>query len=217
MIRILLSALLCLFMYVPITTLGATQETKVTTPIQVVAAFQKIPHYEMFCADNTRRSTAPIKIGKEFDSFLSKDLLKLFMWEECDVPKTPPHDESSYSGITWDIRFGISSAAIGEESVIAENIRVQPAKPQAPDKTTVKVLYDFGTLKNLTTTYTLIREDGHWKVDDIAPKGDYVEDGDQEPYLAHSDSIKTDMQNNYRAAEERYQQEQAKKSAVSKP
>ena len=68
-----------------------------------------------------------------------------------------------------------------------------------------------------SATYSLIREDGHWKIDDIAPKGDFVEEGDQEPFLEHSDSIKTDMQNNYRAAEERYQQEQAKKNAVSKP
>jgi hypothetical protein len=35
--------------------------------------------------------------------------------------------------------------------------------------------------------------------------------------LQHSDSIKTDMQNNYRAAEKRYQQEQTKKSAAAKP
>jgi hypothetical protein len=208
MTRIFLSALCYLLLYVPATTIGASLETVAQPPVQVVAAFQQIPHYEMFCADETRRSTAPIKIAKKFESLFSRELLKLFLWEECGVPETPPHDESSYSGITWDIRFGISSAAIGEDSVIAENIRPQKAKLYGADKATVKILYDFGTLKNLVTTYTLIREDGHWKIDDLAPKGYATE---MEELLHSSDSIKTDMQNNYRAAEERYKREQSKK------
>jgi hypothetical protein len=79
------------------------------------------------------------------------------------------------------------------------------------------LLFDHGRLKNNNTTYTLIREDGHWKIDDIAPKGDFKpDDEDYDAVLEHSDSIKTDMQNNYRAAEERYQQEQAGKSAPKK-
>jgi hypothetical protein len=70
--------------------------------------------------------------------------------------------------------------------------------------------------QNITPTYTLIRENGHLKIDDIAPKGDYVEGDDQEPFLELSDSIKTDMQNNYRAAEEKYSRDQAAKGVSGK-
>jgi hypothetical protein len=102
---------------------------------------------------------------------------------------------------------------LGEKSVIAENIRVQKVKLKGADKTIVKVMYDFGSLKNLVTTYILIREGGLWKIDDIAPKGDFrKDDEDYDAALEHSESIKTDMQNNYNAAEKRYLEEQAKKS-----
>lgn len=100
--------------------------------------------------------------------------------------------------------------------MLATNIRVQPANFRGPNKAIIKVLYDFGTLKNIVTIYTLIREDGKWKIDDIVPKGDFKEGSDEEPYLQFSKSIKTEMQNNYRKAEMRYQQEQAKKRAGPK-
>jgi hypothetical protein len=218
MIRIFLISLLYSFLYVPVASLAASQETELATPVQVVAAFQKLPHYEMLCLDNTWRNMSPIKIGAELESYLSKNLHKLFMWEECNVPEIPPHDETSRTGITWDIRFGLNEALSYANTFKAGNVRVQSATNQGSSKAIVKVLFDPTSynLKNITTTYTLIREDGHWKIDDIAPKGDFKKgDEDYDAVLEHSDSIKTDMQNNYRAAEERYQQEQAKKGSVS--
>jgi hypothetical protein len=209
MIRIFLISMLCSILYVPVVAFGASQDD-VSTPVQVVAALQKIPHYEIFCEDETWGSTEPIKVGAKFAPYLSKNFYKLFMWSQCVEPEMPPFYVDLSNKFLWDIRFGFEN---GGREDMEDNVRVRPAKTKGSDKAIVKVLYDFGTLKNLVTTYTLIREDGHWKIDDIAPKGDYVEEGEQEPHLEHSDSIKTDMQNNYDAAERRYQQEKAKKSA----
>lgn len=209
--RTFLKLLLCGFVLQPFMTIGAPLETN---PMQVAAAFQKIPHYEMFCQTEVWESVEPIKVGEKFKEYLSQKFYRLFQWSQCVEPEIPPHyREREFKGVIyWDFRFGFSySGMTGENSILAENIRLQKAKLYGTDKATIKVLYDFGTLKNLVTTYTLIREDGHWKIDDIAPKGDYVEEGDQEPFLEHSDSIKTDMQKNYDAAEARYKLEQAKK------
>jgi len=214
MIRILLSALFCSILYVPVISLGASQEAELSTPTQVVAAFQKVSHHEIFCEDETWSSSEPIKVGSKFELYLSNNFYKLFMWSQCVQPKTPPGYVELTRTILWDIRFGFKN---GGREDMEDNIRVHSAKTKNADKAIVKVMYDFGTLKDLVTTYTLIRENGHWKIDDIAPKGDFVDGDDQEPHLEHSNSIKTDMQNNYRAAEERYKQEQAKKSAAPKP
>jgi len=202
---------------VPAVSLGASQENKVPTSVQVVAAFQKLPDYEMFCEDETLANWEPVKVGAKFEPYLSKELYKLFLWSQCRYPNTPPFYGELHNLIFMDVRFGSRQGYGG--TYPAANIRTQLVKNQGADKAIVKVMFDpvAFPLKNITTTYTLIREEGHWKIDDIAPKGDFVEEGDQEPFLEHSDSIKTDMQNNYRAAEERYQQEQAKKNAVSKP
>jgi hypothetical protein len=191
-------------------------------PEKVVAAFQKLPPYEMFCQDGTRRSAEPIKVGAKFEPYLSKEFYKLFSWSQCGEPKLPP----GYSGMNnifyWDIRFGIENASMTNS---VKNIRIQPASYQGSDTAIVKVLFDPlpNDLKNITTIYTLIREDGHWKIDDIAPKGVEPVEGedeevtaDQQKLLDSSDSIKTDMQNNYRAAAARYKQEQAGKSAPKK-
>ena len=209
MIRISLSALLCSFLYVPTVSLGASQETKLSTPVQVVAALQKIPHYEIFCEDETWGSTEPINVGAKFKSYLSKNFYKLFMWSQCVEPEMPPFYVDLNNKFLWDIRFGFEN---GGREDMEDNVRIQSAQYKGADKAIVKVMYDFGTLKNLTTTYTLIREDGHWKIDDIAPKGDFRKDiEDYDAVLEHSDSIKTDMQKFYRAAEERYKREQSKK------
>lgn len=179
-------------------------------PIQVVAAFQKISHHEMFCQDETWGDYEPVRVGASFEKFYTKEFYKLFLWSQCRQPKTPP-GYARYAPIHFEIRFGFSYSGLsGEKSIIAEHIRVSKPKLQGPDKASVKVLYDFGTAKNLVTIYTVIREDGQWKIDDIAPHGDFEPDNDgYEPLLGHSDSIKSDMQNNYNEAEARYKQETA--------
>ncbi|MBU1481202.1 MAG: hypothetical protein KKH12_05945 [Gammaproteobacteria bacterium] len=224
MIRILLSALLCSILYVPFTSSAVSQGTVLSTPVQVVAAFQKFPDYEMFCEDATLADWEPVKVGTKFETYLSKELYKLFLWSQCRYPNTPPFYGELDNLIFFDIRYGNSQGAGGTHP--ATNIRIQFVKHQGADKAIVKVLFDplLYDLKNITTIYTLIREDGHWKIDDIAPKGVVPEEGedeevvaDQQQLLENSESIKTDMQNNYRAAEERYKQEQAKKGTAPKP
>lgn len=216
MIRTFLIILIGVLLYEPVIALGASQDTELTTPVQVVLAFQRVPHYEMFCHVEDEGGAEPLKVGEKFKSYLSKDFYKLFLWSQCVEPEIPPHYVEIHA-IYWDIRFG-SGHGYGGTYPVA-NIRIKLAK-QGIDKAIVKVLFDpvAFPLKNITTTYTLIREDGHWKIDDIAPQGDFrKDDEDYDTMLEHSDSIKTDMQNNYNAAAARYEQEQSKKNAVTKP
>ena len=213
MIRNLLGVLLCIFLSASFM-VNAAEEPRAE---QIVSAFQKLPHYELFCKDESWGSAEPIKVGAKFKSYLGQKFNRLFLWSQCVEPDSPPHYSGLDDFIYWDIRFGFGYTGItGEKSMLATNIRVQPANFRGPNKAIIKVLYDFGTLKNIVTIYTLIREDGKWKIDDIVPKGDFKEGSDEEPYLQFSKSIKTEMQNNYRKAEMRYQQEQAKKRAGPK-
>lgn len=220
--KISLRALLSILLFTPLIATCASSEFDSSKPEKIITAFQKLPPYEMFCQDETWRSAEPIKVGAKFETYLSKEFYKLFFWSQCGEPKLPP----GYSGMNnifyWDVRFGIENAGLTNR---VKNIRIRPAKYQGSDKAIVNVLFDPlpHELKNITTTYTLIREDGHWKIDDIAPKGVEPVEGedeevaaDQQQLLESSNSIKNDMQNNYRAAEVRYQQEQAKKSAPKK-
>ena len=216
MINRLLSVILGLLAFVSVIATAASIEFDSSSPEKVVTSFQTLPPYELFCKDETGDGTQAINVGAKFESYLSKDFYKLFMWSQCVEPEMPPFYAELNNKYFWDIRFGIENSGLTNR---VNNIRIQPAKHQGQNKATVKLLFDPmpQELKNVTTIYTLIREDGHWKIDDIAPKGDYEEGSEGECLLEHSDSIKTDMRNNYRAAEERYKQEQAKKGAAPKP
>lgn len=215
MIRKLMGVMLLCLLAKPLMAENLSITSVVAKPEQVVSSFQELPHNELICEDKTWGDFQPNKVGVKFATYFSNDLYKLFFWTQCGKPKSPP---PHYSGldvpILWDIRFGFPfTALLGEQSVIARNIRVQKAKFQGADKAIVKVLFDFNR-KNTVTIYTLIREDGQWKIDDISPKGDGTEMSESSLYF--SDSIKTDMQKNYRKAEEHYQKEQALKSEVLK-
>lgn len=205
-----------LTMLVSVLLIAATTSHAADTPSpeQVVAEFQKVPHYVMFCLDERqggRDSTdEEVNLEEIYEKYFSKEFNKLFMWNKCSEPDFPPKfsDVLNYS-LDHDFRFGIPSMGLlGEKIVVAKNIRTQAAKQKTADKAIVKVLYGFGSAKNLVATYTLIREEGRWKIDDIALKGYATE---VEEVLPGSSSIKTDIQNYYRAAEEHYQREQAKK------
>ena len=215
MIREFIAAILLFSLSSTLMAENLSNVIEIKSPEKVVGAFQKIPHYELFCEDSSWGSSEPTKVGGKFLSYLSKEFYKLFLWEVCVEPEIPPHDKSSRSGITYDFRFGFGYSGIqNEQSVITRNVRVQKPKLQGSDKAIVKVLYDFNR-NNTVTVYTLIREDGQWKIDDISPKGDGTEMSESSLYF--SDSIKTDMQNNYNAAMERYKKEQASKGVSSKP
>jgi hypothetical protein len=209
MIREFIAAILLFFLSSTLLAENLSNLIEIKSPEKIVGAFQKIPHYELFCHDNTWGGTEPIKVGTKFQSFLSKDFYKLFLWSQCVEPDMPPRYTGGNGVILWDIRFGFSFTGIlNEQSVITRNVRVQKPKLQGSDKAIVKVLYDFNR-NNTVTVYTLIREDGQWKIDDISPKGDGTEMSESSVYF--SDSVKTDMQNNYNAAMKRYNKEQAQK------
>lgn len=212
--RILLTVLLFTSLSVSFVAIGDTRNEELLNPMLVVSEFQKFQHYEIFCKSGWKGSTEPIKVGKKFESYLSKEFNKLFLWSQCVEPEFPPFYEDLNNKFLWDIRFGNQ----GDIQKV-KNIRIKPVQYQGPDKASVILIFDPTNyeLKNIVTTYTLIREDGHWKIDDIAPKGDFKEgDENYDAALKHSASIKTDMQNNYNAALERYKKEQALKGTSLK-
>ncbi len=211
----ILRMLLCMYLFASFAVNGAEE----SNPEQIVKAFQKLPHHELFCKDGTWGDREPLKVGVKFEHHFSKALYKLFIWSQCGKPSAPPpHYQDLDDYISWDIRFGFPfSPLTGSEGVSATNVRVQPAKFRGPDKAVINVLFGLGPPENTITTYTVIREDGKWKIDDIAPQGYTTGGAEPEVIWRGSKSVKTEMQNNYRKAEARYQQELAKKRLGSKP
>ena len=192
------------------------------TPEQVVTPFQKLPHYEMSCQDESKEHAKPSKISEELVSYFSKEYLRLFLWSQCFAPEIPPHYSYSERGdeegfLNYDIRFGTDSYWDEDAAnSYIENIRVQKAQFTGADKATIKVLY--GNHKpDMYATYTLIREDGQWKIDDIAPQGDYDANDEyqEDTALAHSDSTKADMQTSYGKANARYQKEKPSQTEIT--
>lgn len=72
-----------------------------------------------------------------------------------------------------------------------------PPKQIKMDVASVTVLYDWGSKKNLSTRYTLIREDQQWKINDIALKRYSTE---AEEILPSSKSLKAELQAAYKRA-----------------
>lgn len=220
MIRTLLAMLLSSILLLLSVAWGATTAADSLTPETVVTAFQKLPSYELQCQDESQSGAQPVKVGSKFQFFFNKEFYEIFMWAQCAKPNVPPHYMELRDAIDWDVRYGLGQHLFGDKNTPAiKNIRIHPAKYQGTDTATVDVAFDVMTAHTWSvpfTTYTLIREDGQWKINDIAPHGDTPENSEQEPALEHSDSIKTDMLNNYRAAEERYKQEQTGKSSPKK-
>lgn len=212
MIHKLVGAIISLILLMPLVALSDDSATDTQTPEKVVVDFQKLPHHELFCEKDDWQEWDRANVGAKFKAALSKQFYKLVMWSQCAEPENPRSTTHYDRNFFWDIRYGLHDPST-RGVIFVDNFRVQKAKYHGPDKAKVEFIFDVPNthLKNITTTYTLIREDGHWKIDDIAPHGDYEEDSEREPALEHSDSIKTDMQNNYSAAEARYKQEQVKK------
>jgi hypothetical protein len=179
------------------------------TPEQVVAEFQKLPHEELFCQDKSWIGDESIRVSEKFKKYFSNKFFSLYMWAECYKPSTPPHYSEMDNYFDFDIRYSMPGSDIRLENVfLAKNIQVKKIKNNLANKAFIEVKYSYQTTG--TTNYTLIREDGQWKIDDIAPRSNYVK-GSGEEYYGISDSIKADMQKNYNAAMERYNKEQAKK------
>ena len=179
------------------------------TPVQ---AFQRMPPQEVFCSvENweTGENGVPEILMPKFDKLFGKEMLRLFVWANCRKPKFPHMLETERS-FFWDFRYGTPGKS-SEGDIV--NIRVLPAKQIKDGRARVTVLYDWGTKKNLMTLYTLIREDGQWKIDDIALKGYSTE---MEEYLPSSKSLKTELQAAYKRAEEKYLKDQQSGAARQK-
>lgn len=211
--KILIFLLFSLVWVLPVTSHMA-YAADTTSPEQVVAEFQKFPHNEMFCLDKSWNAGAKMSvIERNLKTYLSKDLYKLFLWSECVEPEVPPHYGGLYNALYFDIRFSIPLSDLRlEKKYLAKDIRVNIIKQNGVDKAVVGVYYNYDGTK-MFTRYTLIQEEGQWKIDDIAPQANYVKGSEVESY-EHSDSIKTEMQENYNAAMARYKEEQAKKGVV---
>lgn len=187
-----------------------------TTPDQVVTEFQKLTHHELFCYDENWAGDDTLREGDKFRTYFSRELFKLFMWAQCFKPYVPPHYSELNNSLTYDIRFSIDGGNVNHSgnTIIANNIRISSAKKQGSNKAIVVVRFNYQEVK-MSTNYTLILEDGLWKIDDIAPQADSVKNKDFEGWPS-SDSIKAEMQKNYNAAMERYNQEQGKKGIAPK-
>ena len=167
---------------------NSVEETRI-----VVEKFQKIPAHILFCFhdkwDNDTASTMPV-----MQSFLSNKMLRLFAWIQCETPSylRPLDRERSYY---WDFRYG-TKAQGGSDNV--KNIRIQPAQVRSGGRIMIQVLWDDGDIKDTWARYTLIHENGEWKIDDIALKGYKTE---MEEFLPSTKSLKTELQATYKRAE----------------
>jgi predicted DNA-binding antitoxin AbrB/MazE fold protein len=178
----------------------------VVSPDGIVREFQRIPHYEMFCLDSTwKNGLQPTTVGKKVRPYLSKELYKLFMWAQCMEPKMPPQYPDIDAPITREIRFGFTASGLqGAKGVDAKNIRVQVISALKKEKVVIKVLYDDGVLKNLTANYTVILEEGQWKIDDISLKGYSTR---MEEIIPSSKSLKAEIRTSYKLAEKKCKQD----------
>ena len=128
------------------------------------------------------------------------------MWIQCVTPKhieTIAREKSYY----FDFRYG-TQAMGGSDGV--KHIRIGASRPAEKGRVTVRVLWDYGTLKNVWTNYTLVNENGDWKIDDIAPQGYTTGGAEPEILLRGSKSLKKELGEAYRRAETKYRQEHKK-------
>lgn len=180
------------------------------SPEQLVREFQRQTHAEMDCrgSDGARK---PQLVGPKMAGSLSHDFYKVFMRVQCDMRLSllsNLHDLRV--ALPWDMRFGFTFGMMGGselKSVLATNIRAKTLRSPTDGKALVKVLYDGLGFKDLTATYTVIREDGQWKIDDIAVKGYTTGGGEPEVLVYGSKSIKAEMQATYQRAEAKCMQD----------
>ena len=190
----------------------------------VVSQMQKLPEKLMFCdtAPESRGDAALADkksiLAKSFNpiylQYFSKEFYPLFMWVQCVTPKRFRllHEEKGYH---WDFRYG-TEAMGGSEYV--KNIRVETPRATKGGKLTVQVIWDNGDIKDTWTRYTLVKENGTWKIDDIALKGFVLDIGTEgtDELLPSSKSLKTELQAAYKRAEKKYNRDQAAKGSSKK-
>jgi len=199
---------------------AAIAQDNLKTARALVEEFQTLPKQDLFCAEqdwtrDTRSSENSMLLKRmipKYKHFFSKEFYRLFMWVQCYVPETPPQITRglykyniSPEGYYRDFRFGTQA----DEDNPTDTIRVLPPRSVEADRMTVRVTYAW----QLWTDYTLVREDGAWKIDDMAPKAVRTE---METLHWGSKSLKRDLQIVYRLSEEQYRKEQSSKKSADR-
>ena len=193
---------------------------------KLVGEFHKVPPEHMFCSARAERGFRwepggdPELVLPEITHFFSSELLRLFGWIQCAVPRHPAPLRSESINYYWDFRYGLSQAESESESRNTNNLRILTPQKGKVSSITITVLYNYyGAGKtDLQTTYILIRENGHWKIDDISLKGFELDMGDEgrEWLVAHSKSLKTELQAAYKRAEAKCLQDPKCKTKMGK-
>ena len=163
----------------------------------VVENFQKVPAHFLLYSDDRWEVNPEISIPR-IRQFLGGEMLRLFSWIQCGEPPQPSplKKERSYY---WDFRNGLSQTESSYSKSRVKNLRVSQGKILSRNRAVIKAIFNFYLVedKEMSTTYTLIREDNKWKIDDIALKGYSTE---AEEILPSSKSLKTELQAAYKRA-----------------
>jgi hypothetical protein len=187
--------------------------TDLTAAQEVVKDFNMLPNHLVFCAQTNFDLGDFNELKPILQTFFSAEFFKLFVWARCYLPNRTTEPD----GYLWDFRYGLSmtESNYGDE-IRVKNVKVLPAIALPKNRAQVKVTYNFYQAENekLITTYTLIVEDGAWKIDDIALKGFVLNKGTdaEEVVLPVSKSLKKELLVDFEEAETKYKQEQDAKS-----
>jgi hypothetical protein len=183
--------------------------------LSLVTEFQTISEQWPFCSNTGwERGGNPEIVIPEMRRFLSTEMLRLFVWIQCEEPR-PPRPLSDDQNYYWDFRYG--TAAMGGLHGV-KVLNIYKLRTSSQINKVVIVEYEYGTLKQLWARYTLVKENGTWKIDDIALKGyklDMGEEGEDQ-LLPASKSLKTELQAAYKRAEDKYNRDQAAKGVSVK-
>ena len=182
----------------------------------LIQAFNALPNHVLFCSQPDFEAIDFDKLRPNLQPFFSTAFSKLFAWAHCEDAKPPRKSVSYY----WDFRNGLSRSEsnYGDE-IRVKNVKVLPATLLSGNRASVKTTYNFymAGKTTLLTTYTLIFENGTWKIDDIALKGFVLNKGTEaeETVLPVSKSLKTELKADYDEAEQKYIQDKAGKTPTS--
>lgn len=180
----------------------------------LIKAFNALPNHLVFCAQPDFESIDYNKLKPILQPFFSAEFTKVFVWAHCSAENRRYDPPGKY---LWDFRYGLSmtESNYGDE-IRVKNVKVLPAIALPRNRAQVKVTYNFYQAddEKLITTYTLIVEDGTWKIDDIALKGFVLNKGTdaEEVVLPVSKSLKKELLADFEEAEIKYKQDQAAKS-----
>ena len=184
----------------------------------LVGQFNSVPAEHMFCSARGasgqiwERGGDPERVLPELTKYFSAEMLRLFKWVQCQLPAYP--DSTMHGGLDyyWDFRYGLSQTDSSYAPSRAEKVRALAPHGQRNTKILVKVLFVYAG-HPCESTYTLIKESGHWKIDDIALKGYSTE---VEVFLPDTKSLKTELQAAYKRAEAKCLQDPKCKTKMGK-